>query len=136
MKSCDLAPIVLDYCVQFLDERPVGTRYHPNKGQYILDAHMIARIIRHQGNMRAQVTREESLFCNRIMKELVSLNIINAPISRTTYECTEDYRFNRFDIKVNKINHLKIFKGRKPKLLEDKENVGTMETNNASATIQ
>ena len=136
MKSCDLAPIVLDYCVQFLDERPIGTRYHPKKGLYIVDAHMIARIIRHQGNMRAQVTREESLFCNRIMKELVNLNIVSAPISRATYECTEDYTFNRFDVKVKRIKHLKIFKGRKPKILEDKENVGTMEINNASATAQ
>lgn len=130
MHSRDLAPIVLDYCVSFLKNRPMGTRFHPKKDIYMLDTKTIIRIIRHGGDLRAQVTQQESLFANRLMKQLAHMNIVESIVDNNIYECTETDEFNRFELKVRRMHKLdKLFKGRKPNLNVEIQNVRPNEIN-------
>lgn len=123
MKTSDLAPLILDCCIAFLKERPTGTRYHPESDKYIIDTHMMARIIRHSGDFRAQVTQPESVFCARLMKQLVHESVVNSAITKNRYEVIENNNFNTFSITAKRLKMFEVFRGKKPKYVEVKDDV-------------
>lgn len=126
MKMEHLAPLVLDYCIAFLKERNTGTKYHPEKDVYMLDATMMARIVRHGGKFKAQVEQSESLFFNRMMKVLLHQGLVHSVSTSAKYDISEDTRFDRFAILVEKTKFFEPLKGRKPKFLGE-EIYGTRE---------
>ena len=106
MRTSDLAPLVLDTCLLFLETRPTGTRYHPKDDEFVIDASLMARIIRHDGDLRSQVTQSEQTFFSRLMTALIKQNIVPSVTTNEKYEVLEDRRFNRFQIIVNKKRRL------------------------------
>ena len=103
MKMKDVAPLILEKCLQYLAERPINTRYHPRKDEYVLDTYMMARIIRYDGNLQATVTQADSLFCNKVLKDLVEEQIIKVPLSNKKFSVIGDENKKRFTIYVKKM---------------------------------
>ena len=118
MKVEYIAHLILDYCILFLNTSPVGTKYHPEKDVYRLDSKLLIRIIRYDGNMRAEVTQKESIFGNKVLKELVKIGLITSNFDGKTYECIEDYSFNKFNVIVRKVKKIKLPIGRPAKYIE------------------
>lgn len=131
MKMKDVAPLILEKCLQFLAQRPLNTRYHPRKDEYVLDTYMMARIIRYDGNLHATVSQADSLFCNKVLKDLMEDQIIKLPLSSKKYSIIGDETRARLTIYVKKMT---IFSkdGFKPDLreivkeLEEETNGGSM----------
>jgi len=119
MKMEDLAPLVISTCVEYLENRPHGTKYHPEYNVYVLDSKITAKIIRHEGNFKAQVDQAETRFFNRLLKEGLEMNIIDSPIRKAKYSIEDYSRFNTFSVKIVKLAGLKILSGKKPKYIGD-----------------
>lgn len=120
----ELAPLLFVYCVDYLKERPIGTRYHPKSNEYVLDGKLMARIIRHNGNLRAQITQSEGRFFTTIVNELKDISKIHSPLNNEVFEIREDDRgFNNGYVVARKIKFLNIFNERKAKHVGDIEYV-------------
>lgn len=114
MKMKDLAPLLLTYCIDYLRERPVGTSFHPKTNEFYLDGKLMAKIIRHNGNLRAQTNQSETRFFTDIIHELKLFGRVDSPIHKESFEITPNNDFQREAITVRKIKVLDILKGRKP----------------------
>lgn len=119
MKMEELAPLVISTCIEYLEDRPYGTKYHPEHNVYVLDSKMIARIIRHEGSFKAQVDQSETRFFNRLLKEGLDMNIIDSPIRKAKYSIKDYSRFNTFSVRLEKLGGLKVLSGKKPKYIGD-----------------
>jgi|GEM_PF-4490376 len=86
MKIDFIAPIVLDYAVQFLRRRPIGTKYHPQTNIFIIDCKLLSRILKHNGNMKAETTKSENMFSAHIIQYLIEERIIQSSFSSGSYE--------------------------------------------------
>ena len=64
---------------------------------------MMARIIRYDGNLQATVTQADSLFCNKVLKDLVEEQIIKVPLSNKKFSVIGDENKKRFTIYVKKM---------------------------------
>lgn len=117
MKMEELAPLVISTCIEYLDDRPCGTKYHPEYNIYVLDSKIVARIIRHEGNFKAQVEQSETRFFNRLLKEGLGMNIIVSPIRKAKYSVEEYSRFNTFSVILKKLGGLRVLSGMKPKYI-------------------
>lgn len=115
----DLAPLLLTHCIDYLRDRPTGTRYHPKENEYFLDGKLMARIIRHEGNLRAQVNQSESRFFTQIIHELKDFGRIDSPIHKEIFEVMANDNFHRESITVRKVRMLDVLKGRKPMYVGD-----------------
>ena len=110
----DLAPLLLTHCIDFLRSRPVGTRYRPKTNEFFLDGKTMAKIIRHDGNLRAQTNQSETRFFTEIIQELKLIGRVNSPIHKESFEITPNTDFQREAITVRKIKVLDVLTGRKP----------------------
>lgn len=119
MKMEDLAPLVISTCIEYLESRPHGTKYHPKHNVFILDSKMIARIIRYEGSFKAQVEQSETRFFNKLLKEGLGMNIIDSPIRKAKYSIEDYTRFNTFSVKLEKLRGLRVLSGKKPKYVGD-----------------
>lgn len=119
MKMKDLAPLLLTYCIDYLRKRPVGTRFHPKTNEFYLDGKTMAKIIRHDGNLRAQTNKSETRFFTDIIHELKLFGRIDSPIHKESFEITPNNNFQREAITVHKIKFLNIISGRKPIVVGD-----------------
>ena len=90
MQINNIAPYLLDYSVQFLKTRSVGSKYRPEANTFLIDPRLLCRIIKHDGNLYAKVSRSEVNFCTVVMKEWVNSQHIKLPFGRGTYRVKED----------------------------------------------
>lgn len=119
----DLAPLLLTYCIDFLRERPVGTRYHPKTNEFYLDGKTMARIIRHGGNLRAQTNSSETRFFTEIIYELSLFGRVDSPIHKESFDVKTNSDFQRKAIIVHKVKVFDSLRGRKPIGIGDPQNV-------------
>ena len=90
MKINNIAPYLLDYSIQYLKTKVVGTKYRPEANTFLMDPRLLCRIIKHDGNLYAKVNRKDVNFCTVVMKEWVKSNEIKLPFGRGTYRVKED----------------------------------------------
>jgi len=64
---------------------------------------MMARIIRYDGNLQAQVSKGDSLFCNKIIRELIDQQIIKLPLSSKKFSIQGDENKSRLTIYIKKM---------------------------------
>lgn len=122
MDKYGLAPLVLSHCVEFLKQRPVGTRFHPKKNQYYLDSKMITRIIRYDGDFRATVDSSETKFFGNMIRVMILMELLESPIRKEMFQVVENTDFNRVAIDVYLCKRMitKIPKGRRVELRSEK----------------
>jgi len=121
MQTKDLGPLVLDYCISFLDERDIGSKYHPSKDTYVLEASLMARIIKYNGDFRSAVQQSDTLFFSRLLKQMLSDGIVFSVTTRDKFGLKEDTRFNRFSVIIERKKHLPPLRGRYPKYLGERK---------------
>lgn len=112
METKDLTPLLLDVCIQYLDTRPIGTKYHPRKNEYVIDTRLMARIIRHGGNLMARVDHSENTFFSQLLSYLVKERTIPSSLHMGKYYCENIDGFSRMLIRVKKLgifNHVEGF---------------------------
>lgn len=67
----ELARIALEITVAWLKRtREIGTKYRLSVNTFLVDAHLMARILRHEGNLKAQLTLAEIKFYQKIIDYL------------------------------------------------------------------
>jgi hypothetical protein len=113
LNKYNLAPLVLAHCIEFLRQRPENTKYHPKKNQFFLDSKMMARIIRHKGDFKATVKQDETSFFGQLQRVLISMETIESPIRKESFEVEENTNFNKKAIDVYTSKRFNTFKGRK-----------------------
>jgi len=120
MKLDYIAPIVISNCIEYLNTRPIGTTYHPEKHKIILNGKTAARIMRHDCVLNSKVTSEEKRFFTRLLKHTLNeINIIESVIDNKKYSISEYSKFGEFSIEINRVKKIKNKRGRKPKFLGD-----------------
>lgn len=124
MKLEYITPIILNHCIEFLNKRPIGTTYHPQKNTYILDGKTTTKIIRHKGNLRSPTQKNEIKFFTRLLKYAANNEyIIQLIKTKESYKIEEYSKHRTFSIKLTKIKKFNVFKGRKPELIQGGKNV-------------
>jgi len=116
MKTRELAPLLIDICIQYLKSKDIGTKYRPSKNSYLIDTYLMVRILRKNGNMQAQVFQDESVLMNQFLKKCLEEKIIKSVLTNKRYIVEEISDRRRLTLKfkrVQKVNGL----GRKPKYL-------------------
>lgn len=103
MKTEDLTPLLIDVIIQFLDTRPIGTKYHPRKNEYIVDTRLMARVIRHGGNLMARVDHSENVFFSQLLSYLVKEKTIASSIHMGKYYCESIDGYTRLLVRVKKL---------------------------------
>lgn len=83
----EVAALVLDYVISYLKTRPIGTKYHPKSNTFIIDGKTMARVMRHDGNLKATVPVNETNFFTRLMKFLEQEIEVDSMVTNNTYEC-------------------------------------------------
>ena len=119
MKMEELAPLIISTCIEFLEQSPRCTKYHPEQNVFILDSKVIARIIRYEGNLRAQIDQTETRFFTKLLTEGLKYNVIDSPIRKAKYSIQDYSKFNTFSVKLEKIGGLRVLSGMKPKYIGD-----------------
>lgn len=110
MRVENTAPIILDACINFLKDRPTNTKYHPKEGVYIIDTITMARIIWHEGNLRAEVNQDETRLCNHFIKALIEQKNVKSVMTSHKYNITEKYDLQRKAMIVKKRKLLNLYK--------------------------
>jgi hypothetical protein len=119
-----LVPIVINSCIDFLKKRPINTTYHPNKGEYILDGRTVAKIMRHDGNLRAKIDPKETVFFTNILKYgLDNTIVVESMNDDNIYKIDEFSKFGRFSVKITNVRKPRKLLGTKPKVIEGVEYV-------------
>jgi len=114
-----LVPIVINSCVDFLKNRPINTTFHPNEGEYILDGKIVAKIMRHDGYLRAKVEPKELTFFTNVLKYGLNNNIIVESMNDDNiYKIDEFSKFGRFSVKIINVRKKRKLLGTKPKVIE------------------
>jgi len=122
MNINNIAPYLLDYCVQYLKTRSVGSKYRPEANTFLIDPRLLCRIIKHDGNLYAKVNRSDVNFCTIVMKEWVKINKVKLPLGRGTYRIVEEDI--EFDFRVVIKKHM-IFGGIEDGIGKSKDEVGS-----------
>jgi len=86
MKIDEVAPIILDYCIQFLHTKEVGSKYRPKKNTFILNTRLITRIMKHNGNLNAETSKSDNMFFANIIGSLIKKKEVSLPLGRGTYD--------------------------------------------------
>lgn len=126
MKTENLSPLILDIIIQFLDTRPIGTKYHPRHNEYYVDARLMARVIRYNGNLMARVSLSESTFFSQLLQYLLregsSGKTVSSSLHKGKYVCKNVDGFQRLVVCVKKVGVF--YRGeRAPLLPEPKEEI-------------
>jgi hypothetical protein len=96
-----VAPIVIRYCIEFLQTRPIGTMYHPDHDTYVLDGRVIAKILHYDGNLMASPDPYDQRDYSHMLSYLVDTTpIIHAP---EPYRLTHHHSFSRISVKLEKV---------------------------------
>lgn len=132
MKTKELAPLIVDACIEYLRKKDIGTKYHPYKDTFLIDTWLMARILRHNGNLQAQIRQDESLLMNKFIKSLIDQKQISSVLTDNKYNIEEQKDRKRLSILVTKI-HIIAFRGRKPKYIGEKN--GIRDDNRIKANI-
>jgi hypothetical protein len=64
---------------------------------------MMARIIRYDGNLQATVTQADSVFCNKLLKELSNQKIVKLPLSNKKFSIMTDDTKKRLTVYIKRI---------------------------------
>lgn len=124
MKVNYISPLVINTCIDFLKKRPIGTTYHPEKNTFVLDGKTTAKIIRHNGNLRARITPNEGRFFTQLIKHTgITKEKIESTKTNDIYAISPFTENGTFSIKLTKMKKYQFFKGRKPKFGRGEENV-------------
>jgi hypothetical protein len=130
MKMEYLAGIAISYCLDYLKKRPIGTTYHPDIDQFILDGKTAARILKYEGNLQASVNPSEIRFFTIMLKSIYNeTSTFKSIFSDEKYFLTINTNFNRYAIEFEKTHFMRSLKGRKPGIdfekdeMEEKRNV-------------
>jgi hypothetical protein len=102
------APVILDACINSIKERPINTKFHPKDGVYIIDTNLMARIIWHESNLRAEVTQDETRLCNHFIRALIDQKNVKSVMTYTKYIVLEKYDCQRKTMIVKKKKILNI----------------------------
>ena len=120
MDMFKLSPLILAHCIEYLRQRPINTKYHPSKGKYFLDGKLIARIIRHNGDLRATITTSEASFFGRVVKTLIHNEYIESPIKSEVFEVKENNNFHKLAIDVYDTRKILPLRGKVVQLRSEK----------------
>lgn len=104
MKIETVSALVLSYCIEFLRKRPSCTKYRPKDNEFFLDSKMIARIVRYNGDFRAETSQSELKFFSEVIKNLISMSIVELPSKNELFEIKEDRDYKYLSIRVKKIS--------------------------------
>jgi hypothetical protein len=121
MLTEDLTPLLIDVIVQFLDTRPIGTKYHPKKSEYIIDTRLMARVIRHGGNLMARVDHSENVFFSQLLSYLIREKTIASSIHMGKYYCEPIDGYTRLLVRVKKLGIFNRQEGFQPIIDSEKE---------------
>lgn len=127
MQTKDLAPLLLDVCIDCLELRPVGTKYHPYKNEYVVDARVLARIIRHGGALNARLTQSENVFFSQMLQALIELKTIPSNLHIGKYYAEELNGYSRLVIRVKKLGLFRRHEGFNTNVEYDENEVETKE---------
>lgn len=119
MKTEDLTPLLLDVVIQFLDSRPIGTKFHPRKNEYIVDTRLMARIIRHGGRLSAQLDGSETKFFMQLLSYLAEKKTVSSSIHMGKYYCERLDDYTRLVLRVKKLGVFNRNEGFAPLLNDD-----------------
>ena len=115
----ELARIALEITIAWLKEtREIGTKYRPQPNTFKLDAHLMARVLRHNGNMKAQLSLAEIKFYQKIIEHLKNKGF-KAIFENAEFFCQP---YNKSCLKVE-MRYLKKPIGRFPVFLKKEEEV-------------
>lgn len=103
MKIKTLAPLIIDYCISYLKEKEVGTKYRPGKFKFMLDSKVMARIIWHNGNMQATTTQDETVLMTNFIKSVQEQGIIESITTNNKYKITTKENHNKPAIYIERI---------------------------------
>ena len=78
---------------------------------------MMARIIWHDGDLRAEVSQPESHLCNMFIKNLIEQHIVSSVLTNNKYIIEENPNGSKKCINVKKKKFLEKVDGRTPKLI-------------------
>jgi len=81
----------------------------------------MARIVRHNGNLRALVSQSESVFFSKLLMYLADAGVVHSVIGNHRYQCIKNNDFNCLQLQVNKIGHFHAFRGKKPDIIINME---------------
>lgn len=113
--------MLIDVIIQFLDTRPIGTKYHPKKNEYIIDTRLMARVIRHGGNLMARVDHSENVFFSQLLSYLVREKTIPSSLHMGKYYCEEINGYTRLLVRVKKLGIFNREESFQPMMEEDKQ---------------
>jgi hypothetical protein len=119
LRTEDLTPLLLDVVIQYLDTRPIGTKFHPHKNEYIIDTRLMARVIRHNGNLMARVDQSENVFFSQLLTYLIKNKTIPSSLHMGKYYCENIDGYTRLLIRVKKLGIFNRYEGFQPLLNEN-----------------
>jgi len=123
IKTEDLTPLLIDVIIQFLDTRPIGTKYHPHKNEYIIDTRLMARVIRHNGNLMARVDHSENTFFSQLLSYLIKERTVPSSIHMGKYYCENIDGYTRLLVRVKKLGIFNRSESFPPMLEDDKQDL-------------
>ena len=122
MKPKYVASLTISYCIEFLEKRPVGTKFHPDKNKILLDGKVMTKIIRYDGNLRAQTKQGEVRYFGAMLKSIINeTSVFKSITTNEKYYISENTDYNRYALEFEKTGLLKSIKGRKPQYLEKEQ---------------
>jgi len=95
--------LLIDVIIQFLDTRPIGTKYHPKKNEYIIDTRLMARVIRHGGNLMARVDHSENVFFSQLLSYLIKEKTVASSLHIGKYYCEEIPGYTRLLVRIKRL---------------------------------
>ena len=120
MDMYQLSPLILAHCIEYLRKRPINTKYHPSKGHYFIDGKLLARVVRHQGDLRASISNGEAKFFGRVISTLIHNEFIESPIKREVFEVKENNNFHKLAIDVYDTRRMLPLRGKVVELRSEK----------------
>jgi len=100
--------LALEKTIDYLDQREKYTTYHPDTNTFIIRPKLMARIIKHGGNLQAKINKDDYDLFLRVLNNLNRMNKIESIYrgSGYTYNMNEYNGSRHYGIIVKKIHKI------------------------------
>lgn len=113
-----IAGTALEVVVRWIDDNiPVPRSMHPDEKKYRISPKNMARIIRHDGNLKASTSRDATNFYVHVLKWLANQREVPSLLSDYSFLCT----LNNGSLEIQKKFNPRVLRGKKPCVNKNKK---------------
>ncbi len=106
-----LAPLALEATLHYIKNHMKDSSHYLGESQYLIEPKLMARIIKHGGDMKAHVPQTETKFFYYLLRWCAAERNIKSEYSNARFECSVEQSANPYQLRVKAFGILHFGRG-------------------------